>query len=131
VHTFIRIPAGAVLAALSFEGAPSHIVWIAALAGGFVSFTTHGAKATTRLAVNSTPEPFTNWFLSILEDVLSLAVLWLVSAHPYLAVAAALVLLAVFALVLVLFYRFFRLLFRRLRRSSLRPSTLESAKALH
>ncbi len=115
IHTFIRVPAGALLAAGAMSNAPSEVVWVAALLGGFVTLTSHGAKASTRLAVNSTPEPFTNWLLSVTEDVVSLGLLWLVSSHPYVAVISALVLLGVFLGALYLFYRFLRYLFRRPR----------------
>ncbi len=113
VHTFIRVPAGALLAAGAMGSARPEVTWIAALVGGFVTLTSHGAKASTRLAVNSTPEPFTNWLLSVTEDVVSLGLLWLVSSHPYIAFISALVLLAVFIGLLYMFYRFLRYLFRR------------------
>jgi uncharacterized membrane protein len=112
-QTFIRIPAGAVLAAGAVTDVSPETTWLAALAGGFVTFSAHGAKATTRLAVNSTPEPFTNWFLSIGEDVFSLGLLWLVGNHPEVAIVVALVLLAGLMLLFYLFFRFFKLLFRR------------------
>lgn len=115
VHTFIRVPAGAFLAAGAIGSTRPEVTWIAALLGGFVTLTSHGAKASTRLAVNSTPEPFTNWFLSVTEDVVSLGLLWLVSSHPYVAFISALVLLAIFAAALYMFYRFLRYLFRRPR----------------
>lgn len=123
VHSFIRIPAGAVLAASALGDVPDHLFWTAALLGGAVSFTAHGAKASTRLAVNSTPEPFSNWFLSFAEDGLSLLVMWLVAEHPYLAVGLAAILIAVFALTIYLFYRFFRMIFRP-RRSRQIPGRL-------
>lgn len=113
VHTFIRVPSGAFLAGAAMGNAPPEVTWIAALLGGFVTLTSHGAKASTRLAVNSTPEPFTNWFLSLTEDVVSLGLLWLVSSHPYAAVISALVLLVIFIGALYMFYRFLRYLFRR------------------
>ncbi len=113
IHTFIRVPSGAFLAAASLGDVPDHMLWIAALAGGAVSLTSHGAKASTRLAVNSTPEPFSNWFLSFAEDVVSLGVLWLVSSHPYIAVIIALALLAVFGFLIYLFFRFLKMLFSR------------------
>jgi len=115
VHTFVRVPAGALLAAGAMGNVSSEVTWIAALIGGFVTLTSHGAKASTRLAVNSTPEPFTNWLLSFTEDVVSLGLLWLVSSHPYVAFISALVLLAIFIGALYMFYRFLRYLFRRPR----------------
>jgi hypothetical protein len=78
------------------------------LVGGFVSFSAHGAKASVRLAVNATPEPFSNWFLSFAEDILSLGVLWLVSNYPYVSLVVTLILLALFLGTIYLFFRFFR-----------------------
>lgn len=111
-HTFIRIPAGAVLVVGLLADLPQEWLWVAALAGGFVTFSSHGAKATTRLAVNSTPEPFTNWFLSLMEDGVTLTLLWLVSTHPYLALGVALLLLASALAIIIAFYQFFRRIFR-------------------
>ncbi len=119
VHTFIRVPAGAVLAASALGDVPAPVLWGAALVGGTVAFTTHSAKASTRLAVNSSPEPFSNWFLSFAEDGLSLIVLWLVTNHPFLAVVVSLVLICFFVAVIYFFYRFFRMIFRPRR---LRPA---------
>ncbi len=119
IHTFIRVPAGAVLAASALGDVPGPVLWGAALLGGTVAFTSHSAKASTRLAVNSTPEPFSNWFLSFAEDGLSLIVLWLVSNHPFLAVLVSAILICLFLAVIYFFYRFFRMIFRPRR---VRPS---------
>ncbi|MFZ0429187.1 MAG: DUF4126 domain-containing protein [Acidobacteriota bacterium] len=118
VHTFIRVPAGALLAVAAFSDLSQQWLWVAALLGGFVSFSAHGAKASTRLAVNASPEPFSNWLLSFGEDAVSLTVLWLASSHPYIAVATVLILVGVCLTVLFFFYRFLRLLFRRRRTPS-------------
>ncbi len=115
VHTFIRVPAGALLAAGAFSDLPQQWIWTAGLLGGFVSFSSHGAKASTRLAVNASPEPFSNWILSFGEDILSLGVLWLASSHPYLAVGAVLAAVAVCLAILFIFFRFLKMLFRRRR----------------
>lgn len=112
IQTFIRIPAGAVLASAALVDVPQPTLWVAALLGGAISFTAHGAKASTRLAVNATPEPFSNWFLSVVEDGLSLLVLWLVASHPFVAMGLSVALLALFALIIYLFYRFFKMIFR-------------------
>jgi uncharacterized membrane protein len=112
-QTFIRIPAGAVLAAGAITDVSPEMTWLAAITGGFVTFSAHGAKATTRLALNSTPEPFTNWFMSFLEDGFSLAFLWLVVSHPEIALVIGLLLLAALMVVFYLFFRFFKYLFRR------------------
>lgn len=115
VHSFIRVPAGALLAAGALGGLPPHLLWVAGLAGGFVTLTSHGAKASARLAVNASPEPFTNWFLSLVEDLLSISLLWLVSQYPYLALAALLAVLALCLFLLALFYRLLAGLFLRRR----------------
>ena len=111
IHSFIRIPAGALLAAGTIGDVDEPLLWVAGLAGGLVSFTAHGAKASTRLAVNATPEPFSNWFLSLLEDGLSLAVLYLVATHPYIAIGLTLLLLLFCGFAIFLFYRFLKALF--------------------
>ncbi|MFO1298513.1 MAG: DUF4126 domain-containing protein, partial [Rubrivivax sp.] len=82
VHTFIRIPAGAALAAGVFGG--DHAAWalVAALLGGTLAATSHAAKATTRAAANTSPEPFSNLALSLAGDALAPATLWLAVAHP-------------------------------------------------
>lgn len=113
VHTLIRIPAGAALAAGAFGG--DHASWalVAALMGGTLAATSHVAKATTRAAANTSPEPFSNIGLSLLGDGLVPAVLWLSWSHPLLlAVFLALALCVSVAVVWVL-AKFLRLLVRR------------------
>ncbi len=114
LHSFIRVPAGALLAAGSLGELPQHWLWTAGLLGGFVSLSAHGAKASARLAVNASPEPLTNWILSFAEDGISLVLLWLVTHHPWLALGAAAVILAGCLVVIFLLYRCFRLIFRGL-----------------
>jgi hypothetical protein len=125
IHSFIRIPAGAILAISAVGDLPTHWVWLVALLGGFVSFSAHGAKASTRLAVNSTPEPFSNWFLSVFEDILTLGIVWLATNYPYLAIIAALILLSFFIGILVLFFKFLKMLFRK-RQPSKAVTPIES-----
>lgn len=95
VHTFIRIPAGAALAALVFGG--QGIEWQTAMAllGGTLAAGTHFTKAGTRAIINASPEPFTNIAASFGEDVAVLTGLWLMFAHPWLMLALLLVLAVV------------------------------------
>lgn len=118
VHTLIRIPAGAALAAAMLGGDAQSWSVLAALLGGTLAATAHAAKATTRAAVNTSPEPFSNIGLSLAGDALVPAMLWLAYAHPlaFFAVLAPL-LLAMIALTLLLF-RFLRALLQRLRGSA-------------
>lgn len=103
LHTLIRIPAGAALAAAVFGG--DHATWatIAALMGGTLAATSHVAKATTRAAVNTSPEPFSNVALSLAGDALVPAMLWAAWTHPLpFFVALALALVAMVALTVLL-----------------------------
>ena len=115
LHTFIRIPAGAALAYGVFGA--DHATWalVAALLGGTLAATAHTAKATTRAAANSSPEPFSNIGLSLAGDAIVPAMLWLSWQHPLtFFVALALALLLMVALIVVLF-KFLRGLGRKLR----------------
>ncbi len=113
LQTFIRIPAGAALAAGVFGDAGAGTALAAALLGGTVTATTHFSKAGARAAVNASPEPFSNWGLSFAEDVAVIGGTWLALQYP----AVFLVLLAAFlagALLLVGWVvRGFRRLFGR------------------
>jgi uncharacterized membrane protein len=87
VHTFIRIPAGAVLAASAFAQFDPAVRWAAFLAGGGVALSSHGAKAATRLAVNTSPEPLSNIALSLIEDVIAVGASVLMTVHPLVILA--------------------------------------------
>ena len=100
VHTFIRAPAGAALAAAVFGAADTSVATAAAIVGGTIAGGTHLAKAGGRAAINASPEPFTNWFASFSEDALVPAGLWLAVAHP-LAFLAGLAIFTVLALLLL------------------------------
>lgn len=117
VHTFIRIPSGAALAAgvaSSYAGGDAQAwAWVAALLGGTLSATAHTAKAATRAAANTSPEPFSNLGLSLAGDMAVPAMLWLAWSHPALFLGVlALVLLAMVAIIVVLM-RFVRRLVSR------------------
>jgi hypothetical protein len=123
VHTLIRIPAGAALAAGVFSGfggtdgaGEFSNAWmlVAALAGGSLAAASHTAKATTRAAVNTSPEPFSNIGLSLLGDVAVPGMLWLAWKHPLWFFPALAVALLVAAVVTVLLFKFLRGLLRRL-----------------
>lgn len=100
VHTFIRIPAGAALAAAVFGADSTSIVLAAAILGGAVAAGSHFSKAGARATINASPEPFSNWGASLAEDALVPAGLWLSLAHPlvFLAMLAAFLVLAVLLL---------------------------------
>ncbi len=114
VHTLIRIPAGAALAVGAFGGDGAVGSLVAALAGGTLAATAHAAKATTRAAANTSPEPFSNIGLSLAGDIAVPALLWLSWVHP-LVFWPVLALLVVCALTLVIvLFKFLRTLLQRL-----------------
>jgi phosphoribosylcarboxyaminoimidazole (NCAIR) mutase len=103
LHSFIRIPAGAALAAMAFGDATSAVMVAAGLLGGSLAAAMHTAKAGARAAINLSPEPLSNWTASFTEDALVPLGLWLAVAHPVvLFVLVAACLLAAFFLARVL-----------------------------
>ena len=109
VHSFIRIPAGAALAALVFGDSSNAVMVAAAILGGSVAAAMHAAKAGARAAINLSPEPFSNWVASLSEDALVPLGLWLGAAHP-------LVFFALLAACLVAAVLLVRLAWRGVRR---------------
>ena len=113
VHTFIRPPAAALLAYAAAGAAPAEWRWGAALLAGGVALTSHGTKASARAAVNTSPEPFSNWILSFGEDVLAVWLTWMATAHP---LATTIIVVALVAASAVLLYYLFRFARRALQR---------------
>jgi len=113
IHTFIRPPAAALLAFAAAGAAPPEWRWGAALIAGGVALTSHGTKASARAAVNTSPEPFSNWVLSFGEDLLAVWLTWMATAHP---VATTIIVFALLALSIFLLYHLFRFARRALHR---------------
>jgi hypothetical protein len=97
VHTFIRVPAGAVIAATATSDINPSVQVVAMLLGGGLALSTHGTKATLRAGANLSPEPLTNWSLSLLEDVVAIGAVALAAFSP----VAILSVIFVFLLLLV------------------------------
>jgi Domain of unknown function (DUF4126) len=110
VHTFVRVPAGAVLALAATAELDPTVRVIAFMLGGGLALSTHGTKATIRAAANVSPEPFTNWALSLVEDVFAVGAVALAVLHP-------LAILAVIAIFLVLLAWILPKVVRALRRT--------------
>lgn len=113
IHTFIRPPAAALLAYSAAGAASAEWRWAAALLAGGVALTSHGTKASARAAVNTTPEPFSNWALSFGEDVLAVWLTWMATAHP---VATTVIVILLVALSVFLLFHLFRFARRALQR---------------
>jgi|SRR5215813_1521690 len=115
VHTFIRIPAGAVLAAAAFGDFDRKIQVVALLLGGGLALSAHGTKATTRAAVNLSPEPVSNIVVSLIEDVVSVLSIVLAFVLPI----ALIILITCFVILSIfLLPKIFRLLrggYRKIR----------------
>lgn len=109
VHTFIRVPAGAVLAFAATTDLSPTVHVLALLLGGTVALSSHGTKATVRAAANVSPEPVSNWILSIIEDILAIG-------GVVLSIVAPLVALFLVAAFLVLFFWLLPKVLRRVRR---------------
>ena len=97
LHTFIRVPAGAILAARSLGDMNPALELVALLGGGAIALAAHGTKATTRLAINASPEPFSNWFASVTEDLAVLGGIWMIFNHPVLMLILVISFLALVA----------------------------------
>jgi hypothetical protein len=93
IHTIVRPIGGALIAVNALGDATPVATALAALLGGAVAMTTHVTKASTRAAVNVSPEPFSNWFLSVAEDVIAVAISYVALQHPIIASVAAIALL--------------------------------------
>lgn len=109
IHTFIRIPAGAILAATAFAHFDPTVRIIAFLVGGGIALTSHGAKTASRLAANTSPEPFSNVALSLLGDAVTLGGTVLMAVHPV-------VLIFIVLAALIMSVLFFRWVLRSLKR---------------
>lgn len=97
IHTFIRIPAGVMLAAGAVGEVNTGVAVAAALLGGGLAAGSHAAKAGSRVLINTSPEPFSNWTASILEDVVVVGGIWASLTHPGIFI----VFLVIFILLLI------------------------------
>jgi len=122
IHTFIRPPAAAVLSYSAFGHVPEEWKIGAALLAGGVALSSHGAKATTRAAVNASPEPVSNWTLSILEDGFAVFLAWMAAAHPILTAGIVVILVILAVLVIWKLFGFLRRGMARLRGETARPA---------
>ena len=114
LHTLLRVPGGAVLAAAAFGGDQAQWTLVAALAGGALAATSHVAKTTTTASLAAFPEPVTHTGVSLVSDLSVPAMLWLSLSHPAVfAVVLAVVVVTMVGITVVLF-RFLRALTRRL-----------------
>ena len=105
IHTFIRVPAGAVVAFAATTEMDAGVMIIATLVGGGLALSSHGTKAALRAGANLSPEPVSNWILSIVEDILAIA-------GTILAVFAPILIAVVLVVFLIFFFWFAPKVFR-------------------
>lgn len=113
IHTVVRIPAGAALAASVFGADHESWAMAAALMGGTLAATSHLAKATTRAAINTSPEPFSNIGMSLVGDAAVPAALWLSWEHPWVFGGLLVLALVLMITLIVVLGKFLRQIVRR------------------
>jgi hypothetical protein len=118
IHTFIRVPAGAVLAAAAFGDFDKSIQVIAVLLGGGLALSSHGTKAATRALLNTSPEPVSNVVASIVEDILAVISITAAIFLPYVLFGIVAIGLLITYLVMPRILRFFQKVGRSVRRLS-------------
>ena len=118
VHTAVRPLGGALVAVTALGEASPAANALVALLGGSIAMTAHLTKAGTRAAANTSPEPFSNWLLSLGEDVLAVGISYGALQHPMIALTVAIVLLVTIVLFASLILRFVGRRFGRVRRAS-------------
>ncbi len=113
MHSVIRVPAGAALAAGVFGADSATMAMAAALMGGTLAATSQAAKTTSRAAINTSPEPFSNVLASLVEDGLVVGAVWLASNHPLVFGAVLLLVVVLMWIMTLLLIKFLRAAIRR------------------
>jgi hypothetical protein len=114
ISTFIRLPAGAMLAAGAVGDVTPALEIAAAIMGGGLAATSHATKAGTRLLINTSPEPVTNWTASISEDLLVLGGLWTALNHPLIFIILMVIFIILAIFILPKLWRLIKRLFRKI-----------------
>ncbi|MFM2448727.1 MAG: hypothetical protein RIS44_1177 [Pseudomonadota bacterium] len=115
VHSVVRIPAGAALAAGVFGADNATMATVATLMGGTLAASSQAAKTTTRAAINTSPEPFSNIAASLVEDGLVVGAVWLATNHPLVFGVLLTIVVILMAVVTWMLFKFLRAVFRRVR----------------
>ncbi|MEA2084256.1 MAG: DUF4126 domain-containing protein [Thermodesulfobacteriota bacterium] len=116
IHTFIRIPAGALLAAGAVGEVDPALTLAAAIVGGGMAAATHATKAGTRVIINTSPEPITNWSASIVEDIAVIGGLWAALHYPRVFICLLIIFILLMIWVLPKIWHGIKKIFRTIRR---------------
>jgi hypothetical protein len=122
IHTFIRVPAGAAMAAASFGDYDKSIQVIALLLGGGIALSSHGTKATSRAAINTSPEPVSNIAASLVEDVVSVGSIFLAVFYPVVIIVIVAISVLIAILILPKIIRFLRSVSAKVRKFFAAPA---------
>ena len=112
LHTFIRVPIAALLAYAATSHLSPEKQLLATIVGGLIALAAHGAKTSVRAAVTPSPEPVSNFSLSLAEDVIAISLTWFATRHPYWAAEIVLVLLVIIVIMVRWVIRSLKALFR-------------------
>ena len=121
IHTFIRLPAGALLASGMVSDLGMAAELAAAIVGGSVAAGTHATKAGSRALINTSPEPFSNWTASVTEDVAVFAGVWAMLNHPWWFLLCLLLFILLMIWLLPKIWRGIRMIWRKIRGKSDEP----------
>ena len=127
IHSFIRIPGGALLAAAAVGDVNPAVMLAAGILGGGLAAGTHAAKAGSRVLINTSPEPFSNWLASIGEDVAVITGVWVALAHPWLFIGFMVVFIALLIWLLPKLWRGIKAVFTKIASLFRRPDRPETA----
>lgn len=115
IHSFIRIPAGAMLAATTVGDVSPAMQVAAGLLGGSLAGVSHATKAGSRILINTSPEPFTNWTASVSEDVVVLGSLWAALNYPIVFIVALIITLCILAWLLPKIWRGIKFVYYKIK----------------
>jgi hypothetical protein len=130
LHTFIRIPAGALMAAGAVGDINPAVAVAAAILGGGIAAGTHAAKAGTRVIINASPEPFSNIAASLAEDIAVIFGLWAALQHPWFFIVLIVVFLFFLVWVLPKIWKAIKTVFSRIARFFRSEKNTENPSAL-
>ncbi len=116
IHTFIRIPAGALLAAGALGDANPAMMIAAGIIGGSLTASSHALKSGTRVMINTSPEPFSNWFISMGEDISVIGGIWLALHNPILFLGLLLLFILLTIWLLPKLWKFIKTVFKSIGR---------------
>ncbi|MEA3548465.1 MAG: DUF4126 domain-containing protein [Thermodesulfobacteriota bacterium] len=116
IHTFIRIPAGAMLAAGAVGDVNQAMTLSAAIVGGGLAASSHAFKSGSRVMINTSPEPFSNWLVSVAEDITVLGGIWLAVQNPVLFLVLLLFFIVLMVWLLPKLWKFIKIVFTTLGR---------------